>query len=249
MPTPDPHPELVVEHLGRMPYAEAYVAQSDRVTRVLAAREAAAPRPFAGFLLLVEHDPVVTVSNRPSAMANLVATPEMLARQGVALERTDRGGDITYHGPGQIVVYPILDLNLLNLGLHDYMRLLEQAVIDTCADWNIPTQREPGATGVWVPAGPIHPTASAKIAAMGVRVRRWVSMHGLALNVETNLDHFRLIVPCGLVGRDVTSMRRELGDATPSLDRVERALVDHLRKAIALAHKSAIEKRRNAASS
>jgi lipoyl(octanoyl) transferase len=199
--------------LGRMAYREAYRRQCDHVEEVLEAREAGTPE--IGRILVVEHEPVITISRRQGALGNLLASPEFLASQGVAIEETDRGGDITYHGPGQLVVYPILDLNLLNLGLHAYMRLLEQAVIDACGDMRIPAHRDATVTGVWVSpegigleaqAGAAH---SAKICAMGVRVRKWVSMHGLALNVRTNLDHFRLIVPCGLAGRPVTSLERE----------------------------------------
>lgn len=179
-----------------MEYSEASRTQLEHVEEVLAAREAG--HPELGRLLTVEHPAVITLSSRPSARANLVATPEALARAGVAVASTDRGGDITYHGPGQLVVYPILDLNALNLGLHAYMRLLEDAVIDACGTLGVAADREAGATGVW--------TGGEKICAMGVRVRRWVSMHGLALNVSPDLSHFGLIVPCGLRGRGVTSI-------------------------------------------
>jgi lipoyl(octanoyl) transferase len=166
------------------------------------------------------------------------------ARAGVTVAETDRGGDITYHGPGQQVVYPILDLNHLGLRLHQYMRLLEQVVIDTLAHFDIHAERDCGATGVWVPprgatarggAPPrssasedgtldLPPPPAAKICAMGVRVKRWISMHGLALNVATNLQHFQLIVPCGLAGRPVTSMAALLGDNCPSMERVRDQL-------------------------
>ncbi|HZW06355.1 MAG TPA: lipoyl(octanoyl) transferase LipB, partial [Phycisphaerales bacterium] len=175
---------IEVFDLGRVGYRSAYGRQVAEVDRVLASRgEPESGRPagsLLGVLLLVEHDPVITVSNRPSAAANLTASAAALARAGVAVEPTDRGGDITYHGPGQLVAYPILDLNRVRGGvrLHDYMRLLEQTVIDTLAAYGIASQREAGATGVWVGERP-----ASKIAAMGVRVKRWVSMHGLALNV------------------------------------------------------------------
>lgn len=238
-----------------MPYAEAYAAQLAAHAEVLAAREAG--RPEIGRLLLVEHDPpVITISRRPGARDHLLASDALLARHGVTIAETDRGGDITYHGPGQLVVYPIIDLNFLKLGLHDYMRLLESAVIDTCAGFGIAAERDAGATGVWVPANPpqvtndahrLNQTASAdagspasaagqssKICAMGVRVRRWVTLHGLALNVTTNLDHFNLIVPCGLAGRPVTSLRQLLGPRCPSMDHAKLALTtalsDHLHR-------------------
>ncbi|HYD00268.1 MAG TPA: lipoyl(octanoyl) transferase LipB [Phycisphaerales bacterium] len=213
---------IEVFDLGRAAYRPAYERQLAEVERVLASRDSGGV--LTGSLLLVEHDPVITVSNRPTAAANLTATPAMLARAGVSVEPTDRGGDITYHGPGQLVAYPILDLNRLRGGLrlHDYMRLLEQSVIDTLASFGIQGEREPGATGVWVGGAP-----SSKIAAMGVRVKRWVSMHGLALNVDPHLGHFDLIVPCGLAGRSVTSMARVLGQA-PSMSAVKACLVQSL---------------------
>lgn len=229
---------LAARDLGRLSYASGYAAQEREVDRVLAAREAG--RPVVGSLLLLEHDPVITISRRADAASHLLATPAMLQRAGVALAETDRGGDITYHGPGQLVAYPILDLNLLNLGLHDYMRMLEQVVIDALAVFGVTGRRDPGATGVWVdrPSGP-----AAKVCAMGVRVRKWVSMHGLAMNVTTNLDHFRLIVPCGLQGRPVTSLSQLLGDACPSMDAVKAALLSGFRSRIAEAASKARERR------
>jgi len=237
-----PFPTLDVVDLGRMAYGQAYEEQVRRVEAVRQARDAGAP--VAGTILLVEHDPVITVSRRAGARDHLVATPELLARNGVAVEETDRGGDITYHGPGQLVAYPILDLNLLNLGIHEYMRMLEGAVIQACAEFGIVGNRDPGCTGVWVarPAGP-----SAKICAMGVRVRRWVSMHGLALNVTTNLDHFALIVPCGLAGRPVTTLAGELGARCPPMERVKGALAAALRSSVEVAWRTAVAKRRAAA--
>lgn len=214
--------------LGRMAYAPAFDAQRDCVDRVLADREARGEgRTSAGFLLLVEHDPpVITVSKRPSAAAHLLAAQDHLARLGVEVQPTDRGGDITYHGPGQLVVYPILDLNLLRLRLHEYMRTLEEAVIRACATFAVTAVRDEKATGVWVPDA--SGAAQRKICAMGIRVKRWVSMHGLALNVSTNLSHFDLIVPCGLANRPVTSLSRERGDSAPTLEDAKRAVVREL---------------------
>ncbi len=221
-----------------MPYAAAFERQTTELQRVLESRDT--QEPILGRLLLVEHPPVITVSNRPGAGEHLLASPAALADKGVALERTDRGGDITYHGPGQIVLYPILDLNRLALGLHDYMRLLEQVVIDTLARFGVTGERDKGATGVWINAGPPGP---AKVAAMGVRVRRWVSMHGLSLNVDPQMDHYDLIVPCGLVGRRVTSMREILGAACPSITQVRSILVDSMRTRIQEALAAATAKR------
>jgi lipoyl(octanoyl) transferase len=214
---------LPLIELGRLAYEPAYQAQVSYLDQVLAARNGGSPIP--GFLLFVEHDPVITISRRAGAAKHLIATPQLLAQRGVSVAETDRGGDITYHGPGQLVAYPILDLNALNLGLHAYMRLLEQAVIDTCAAFGVSTHRDPAATGVWTDKG------DAKIAAMGVRVRRWISLHGLALNVTTNLPNFQLIVPCGL-DRPVTSLQQELGAACPTMDRARATLQGSLTRLI-----------------
>ena len=209
-----------------MPYAEALALQRSLQQQVIAARGANRPRSV---LLLVEHDPpVITISRRAAASSHLLASAETLAEAGVEACETDRGGDITYHGPGQLVVYPILDLNTLGLRLHGYMRWLEDRVLEVLAVFDIDGHRDKDATGVWVgPAG--H---DRKVCALGVRVSRWVSMHGLALNVNPDLTHFDLIVPCGLHGRGVTSMRRELGESCPDMGRVKDAMISAFRKAM-----------------
>ncbi len=221
-------PAIPVEDLGRLSYARAYEIQRRRHDAVLAGREVDSPE--IARLLFVEHDPVVTVSRRPSAREHLIATPEMLAQHGVDVQPTDRGGDITYHGPGQLVCYPIVDLNRLKLKPVEHVRLLEHAIIDTLASFGIETVQDDSATGVWVPDASGAPQR--KIAAIGVRVRRWVSLHGLAINVTTNLDHFNLIVPCGLAGRPVTSMHAELGAACPPMDDVKATLAEGLSERI-----------------
>lgn len=225
-----------------MSYDDAYVKQVHHHNEVLAAREAGTA--CCGIVLFVEHPPTITISNRPSARQHLIATPEQLARAGVEVAATDRGGDITYHGPGQLVVYPILDLNRLNLGLHEYMRLLENAIIEVCRSLGLNAGRDASATGVWIERGEGQP--SAKICAMGVRVRKWISMHGLALNVDPNMSHFDLIVPCGLAGRGVTSIRRELGPVTPSMASIRTTVGDALRTNILAAAKAADDARRRA---
>lgn len=216
-----------------MPYAQAFATQVETHAEVVAARERLVSTTRApGVILLVEHDPpVITVSRRPGARDNLLATPELLGAHGVEVAETDRGGDITYHGPGQLVVYPILDLNALGWNLHRYMRELEGAVIAACARFGVAAHRDAHATGVWVGAAG-GASCGAKICAMGVRVRRWVTMHGLALNVTTNLDHFGLIVPCGLAGRPVTSLHRLLGPRCPGMPEVKRAVVEELAAAV-----------------
>lgn len=217
-----------VVDLGRMAYAPAFEKQLECVDRVLADRDAMGEnRDSAGFLLLVEHDPpVITVSRRAAAAQHLLASTAQLDRLGIEVAPTDRGGDITYHGPGQLVAYPILDLNLLGLRLHEYMRALEEAVIGVCAGYRVSAMRDTNATGVWIPDARGAP--SRKISAMGVRVKRWVSMHGLALNVSTDLTHFDLIVPCGLPGRPVTSLARENGESAPTMAAVKSSLVEQL---------------------
>ncbi len=217
---------LTVRDLGRMPYAEAFALQKDLQRQVIEGRQVQPSPPM--FLLLLEHDPpVITVTRRPGTAQHLLAGPEQLADAGVELSPTDRGGDITYHGPGQLVVYPILDLNALGLRLHGYMRLLEQGVIDVLARFGIEGRRDPAATGVWAGEPP------AKICAMGVRISQWVSMHGLALNVTTDLSHFDLIIPCGLAGRGVTSMHRLLGNGCPPMAEVKRVVTESLTASLA----------------
>lgn len=209
----------VFADLGRIGYEEALAIQRARHAEVVASRGNSGSGAAGGHILLLEHDPpVITVTRRAGSRKHLLATAESLAASGVQLVETDRGGDITYHGPGQLVAYPILDLNLLGLRIHPYMRLLEEVVIRTLAEFGVQAGRDPEATGVWV--DPMQPT-SRKIAALGVRLSRWCSMHGLALNVEPDLEHFGLIVPCGLHDRSVTSLRAELGDRCPSLEEVK----------------------------
>ena len=148
-------------------------------------------------LIITEHPHVVTMG-RNGHRENLLAEPELLARSGISFYETDRGGDVTYHGPGQIVGYPILDLREWKRDVHCYVRAIEEVMIDTLAGFGIAAGREAGATGVW--------TSEGKIAAIGVHISRWVTSHGFALNVDTDLNYFRYIVPCGLT-RPVTSMR------------------------------------------
>lgn len=220
MPNASTH--LSVRDLGRMSYGEALAMQRALQQEVIAGR---GDEQRTDHLLLVEHTPpVITISRRAAAANHLLATPDMLQVAGIDVHETDRGGDITYHGPGQLVVYPILDLNLLELRLHGYMRWLEDRVLEVLAHFGIDGHRDADATGVWV--------GGRKICALGVRVSRWVSMHGLALNVAPDLDHFKLIVPCGLHGREVTSMSRELGSNCPTMDAVKIEMQTSFEKAV-----------------
>ena len=179
--------------LGRIGYADALAIQEDLV--------AGRKRGEVGdHLLFVEHPHVITIG-RNGHMENLLATGEILSRSGISFHQINRGGDVTYHGPGQIVGYPIIDLREWKRDVVAYVRTLEQVIIDAIAGFGICGGREPGATGVWVDGK--------KIAAIGVHISRWVTSHGFALNVSTDLSYFQYIVPCGLT-KPVTSMR-ELG--------------------------------------
>lgn len=178
--------------LGRLPYREALALQAELVAR---RKQGTIPDQF----LFVEHPHVVTLG-RNGRREHLLARPEMLERAGIEFFETDRGGDVTYHGPGQVVGYPILDLRDWKRDVVAYVRGLEQVIIDALAEFGLVAGRLAGATGVWV--------EDRKIAAMGVHISRWITSHGFALNVETDLDYFRYIVPCGL-SRPVTSMAAE----------------------------------------
>ena len=165
-------------------------------------------------LLLLEHSPVITLGRNAKA-SNVVASPELLAQRGVELFECDRGGDVTFHGPGQIVGYPIFDLRGFatpdgkrkTLGVIEFVRRLEEVLIRTCAAFAIPTKRVAGLTGVWTDVD----AREAKVAAIGVHISRSVTSHGFALNVNTDLSFFNLIVPCGITSKPVTSMQQELG--------------------------------------
>jgi lipoate-protein ligase B len=173
-----------------MKYADAFALQQEFVAKRKAGE---IPDQF----LIVEHPHVVTMG-RSGHDENVLASPEILERTGIDFHKTDRGGDVTYHGPGQIVGYPIIDLREWKRDVVAYVRGLEQVLIDTLAGFGIESERVAGATGVWTPAG--------KVAAIGVHISRWVTSHGFALNLTTDLNYFRYIVPCGLT-KPVTSMR------------------------------------------
>jgi lipoyl(octanoyl) transferase len=203
---------LDVRRLGRVPYADALALQRSLVDERRAGR-------IADTLLLVEHPPVLTLGVRgDGGRSHILATDEALAASGIEVHETGRGGDVTYHGPGQLVGYPIIDLNPDRRDVHRYVRDLETVVIRTAADFGIEAGRIEGLTGVWV--------GNEKLAAIGVRIARWITSHGFALNVSTNLDHFKLIVPCGIFDRGVTSLTRLLGRPVDSAD-VEICVSEH----------------------
>lgn len=173
-------------------------------------------------LLFVEHPHVYTLG-KSGDENNLLVTNEVLAEKGVRFYPTNRGGDITYHGPGQLVGYPILDLDCFFTDIHKYLRLLEECIIATLADYGILAGRSKGETGVWLNAEGENPR---KICAMGIRTSRWVTMHGFALNVNTDLSFFDYIIPCGIRNKGVTSMQRELGK-TVDLKEVSEKFKQH----------------------
>ncbi|MGI9043563.1 MAG: lipoyl(octanoyl) transferase LipB [Gemmatimonadaceae bacterium] len=204
--TPDsPARELLVARLGRMEYAEALELQRS------VARDRISGAIPQDVLLLVEHPPVITLG-RSSKQKNLVASPEFLASRGVELFEVERGGDVTFHGPGQLVGYPVIDLKRHRQDLHWFLRQVEEGLIRTLSRYGIAGERSTGFTGVW--------TSGRKIASIGVHARDWVTWHGFALNVLTDLSYFDLIVPCGIQDVEMTSISKEIelrGDADPLL--------------------------------
>lgn len=205
-------PTLQVCDLGRRRYGDVLALQ-----RALAAQRLAGERDD-DLLLLVEHEPVVTLG-RTTAATSLPLSSEELARRGIEVFNVERGGDVTWHGPGQLVGYPIVDLRAHREDLHWYLRTLEDVLIDSLEALGIPADRHPGRTGVW--------TAGRKIASIGVHVKRWVTYHGFALNVTNALEGFELIVPCGLQGVIMTSVQVERGgsDDPSALDALVRERV------------------------
>lgn len=201
-----------MRRLGVVPYAEALALQRSLVEE----RRAGS---IGDTLLLLEHPHVITFGVRgDGGRSHLLASAETLAARGVELHDTGRGGDITYHGPGQLVGYPIVDLRPDRCDVHRYVRDLEDVLIRTASDYGIDATRIDGLTGVWV--------GNDKLAAIGVRIGRWITSHGFALNVTTNLDYFNLIVPCGLAGRGVTSIERLTGRRV-DVDEVATSFATH----------------------
>jgi lipoyl(octanoyl) transferase len=221
-PASDEHPLLAahggllaVEHLGTVPYRPTWELQDELADQRRGRR-------IGDRLLLLEHFPVYTIG-RGGDEANMLATPERLREIGAELIRIDRGGDITFHGPGQLVAYPIVELRD-PLDLRRYVRILEAAIIDATAAFDVPSARLAGQPGIWV-------DGERKLAAIGVRVRRGVTTHGLALNVNTDLRWFDEMIPCGIPDKGVTSLAHELGTTAPMdavADELARQLASHL---------------------
>ncbi|HUL72162.1 MAG TPA: lipoyl(octanoyl) transferase LipB [Vicinamibacterales bacterium] len=203
-----------VRRLGRVDYDAALALQQELVEQRRAGR-------IGDTLLLLEHPPVITLGVRTRGKpSNVIASADELQAAGVQVVDTGRGGDVTYHGPGQLIGYPILDLRPDRCDVHQYVRDLEEALIRAAARFGVEGRRVTGLTGVWVgPAG-----REEKLAAIGVRISRWITSHGFALNVSTDLRNFGLIVPCGIADRGVTSLDRLLGRSLP-MPEVEDAVV------------------------
>jgi len=217
-------PVVAVQHLGLQPYQQVWQQQEATLQAILEQKKAAAAsatmQPGAGVnhstaatdnhLLLVQHPPVYTLG-KSGKVENILISAEEMAALGIEYFKINRGGDITFHGPGQLVGYPIVDLEQFKTDIGWYLRSLEQVIINTLAHFGIVAGRSPGETGVWIDAD--KPGLERKICAMGVRCSRWVTMHGWALNVNTDLSYFNHIVPCGIKNKAVTSMAQELGGA------------------------------------
>jgi len=206
-----PGREIEIRRLGVVTYADGLELQRELVERRKAGE-------IPDQLLLLEHPPVITLGVKTrNDRSHVVASPETLEEEGVEVFESGRGGDVTYHGPGQLVGYPILDLRPDRCDVHRYVRDLEEVLIRSAAAFGIAAGRCPGLTGAWV--------GDEKLAAIGVRIARWITSHGFALNVSTDLSHFGLIVPCGITDKGVTSLEKLLGHAVPMGD-VEAAVAD-----------------------
>ncbi|CAI8373948.1 MAG: Octanoyltransferase [uncultured Bacteroidota bacterium] len=213
--------------LGHKSYSESLEVQENYFNGTISLkrsnRKTDNPQPTHNYLLWVEHPPVFTLG-KSGKMEHLLVDKEALAEKGIEFYQTNRGGDITFHGPGQLVVYPIFDLDNFFTDIHKYLRFLEEAVIETLKEYGLNGSRSQGETGVWLEVG--TPFAR-KICAMGVRASRWVTMHGLAFNINTDLSYFDHIVPCGIQGKGVTSLSKELGREI-GLEEVKEKLKTHL---------------------
>lgn len=209
--------KVQLQNLGRKDYKETWDYQEELFSSIIADKLQKRSEPeieTANYFLFVEHPHVYTLG-KSGDFSNLLLSEKQLEAKGATFYKINRGGDITYHGPGQIVGYPILDLENFFTDIHKYLRLLEEAIIMVLADYGLKGVRSDGETGVWLDVG--TPFAR-KICAMGVRASRWVTMHGFALNVNADLGYFDNIIPCGIRGKGVTSLHVELGRAVDELE-------------------------------
>lgn len=223
------HKKIIVKNLGLLDFEKTFDIQKDFQNQIIETklnnRKNNLNSITPNFLLFVEHDHVYTLGNSGNEN-NLIFDKKRLVEMGIKYHKTNRGGDITYHGPGQLVCYPILDLENFYRDIHKYLRDLEDVVINTLDYFNISASGNSKETGVWLDVGTPE---ERKICAMGIKVSRWVTMHGLALNVNTNLSYFNGIVPCGISEKGVTSISNEL-NKTIKLDLVRKVLTENFLK-------------------
>jgi len=205
---------LQVRRLGLVPYADGLELQRRLVEERKADR-------IPDTLLLLQHPHVLTIGVKKDGRSHILASPDKLASLGVEVFETGRGGDVTYHGPGQLVGYPILNLDPDRRDVHQYVRDLEEVMIRVCADYGVEAGRVPGFSGTWIKGT----GGEEKIGAIGVRISRWITSHGFAFNVATDIDFFNLIVPCGIADRGVTSLASKL-DRAPAMVEVENRVVE-----------------------
>ena len=219
--------EIFIKDLGRKDYKSTWDYQESLFQEILSIkvknRREDAGLETPNHFIFVEHPHVFTLG-KSGDMSNLLVDEQQLAEKDAKFYKINRGGDITYHGPGQIVGYPILDLDNFFTDIHKYLRFLEETVIKALAEYGLQAERSAGETGVWLDVG--TPLAR-KICAMGVRASRWVTMHGFALNVNTDLGYFDMMVPCGIKDKAVTSLNIELGRKTVEVDEVKEKLLRH----------------------
>ena len=219
--------QIIVKDLGHKDYKETWDYQESLFEEIVELKRKNRAEntnvPTPNYFLFVEHPHVYTLG-KSGHMENLLIDEAALAKKGASFYKINRGGDITYHGPGQIVGYPIIDLENFFTDIHKYLRSLEEVIIRTLADYGIKGERSEGETGVWLDVG--TPFAR-KICAMGVRASRWVTMHGFALNVNTDLGYFDNIIPCGIRGKAVTSLNVELSKEKVDTEEVKRYILKH----------------------
>lgn len=229
--------QIIVKDLGHKDYKETWDYQESLFEEIVElkrknrAENTEVPTP--NYFLFVEHPHVYTLG-KSGHMENLLIDEAALAKKGASFYKINRGGDITYHGPGQIVGYPIIDLENFFTDIHKYLRSLEEVIIRTLADYGIKGERSEGETGVWLDVG--TPFAR-KICAMGVRASRWVTMHGFALNVNTDLGYFDNIIPCGIRGKAVTSLNVELSKEKVDTEEVKRYILKHFEEILGVSIK------------
>jgi len=224
------HQKVQFNDLGSIEYGEAWKFQDNLLMHNADIKKKIANGNIAEdtthHLLFCEHPPVYTLG-KSGKEEHVLISKEELAKRNIAYYETNRGGDITFHGPGQIVGYPILDLEKFYRDIGRYLRSLEEVIILTLAEYGIKGERSKGETGVWI--DPDNKMKARKICAMGVRCSRWITMHGFALNVNTNLDYFTMIVPCGIADKQVTSLQKELGKELDVAE-VKRVLINQFQK-------------------